>query len=84
MAHLGEHGFDLTELGGFAPPDAAALCWPGFYRMIGRLRDSKTAWAGQTGLVRAWYQPHLERLYDCARRHALEISINSSRSPWVT
>jgi DNA helicase-2/ATP-dependent DNA helicase PcrA len=34
--------------------------------MMGRLRDSKTAWAGQIGLVRAWYQPHLERLYDNA------------------
>src|ERR1700757_544824 len=29
MAHLGEHGFDLGELAGFAPPDAAAVSWPG-------------------------------------------------------
>jgi DNA helicase-2/ATP-dependent DNA helicase PcrA len=65
-AHLGEHGFGLTELAGFAPPAAAALSWPGICRMMGRLRDSKTAWAGQIGLVRAWYQPHLERLYDYA------------------
>jgi DNA helicase II / ATP-dependent DNA helicase PcrA len=28
------------------------------------LRNSATAWAGQIGAVRAWYQPHLERLYD--------------------
>jgi DNA helicase II / ATP-dependent DNA helicase PcrA len=73
MAHLGEHGFDLTELAGFAPPDAAALFWPGFSRMIGRLRDSKTAWVGQIGLVRAWYQPHLERLYDYAPSRAGDL-----------
>jgi DNA helicase II / ATP-dependent DNA helicase PcrA len=64
MSHLGEHHFDLAEIAGLIPPDAAALCWPEFCRMFRRLRDSKVAWAGQGGLIRAWYQPHLERLYD--------------------
>jgi DNA helicase II / ATP-dependent DNA helicase PcrA len=64
MAHLSDHGFDFAELAGFAPPDAAALSWTGLCRMLGRLRDTETAWNGQVGLVRAWYQPHLERLYD--------------------
>ena len=73
MAHLGEHGFDLAELAGFAPPDAAALSWPGFCRMLRRLRDTKTAWAGQVGLVRTWYQPHLERLYDYAPSRAGDL-----------
>ena len=68
MTHLGEHRFDLGELAGFAPPDAAALSWPGFCRMLRRLRDAATAWAGQVGLVRTWYQPHLERLYDSRPR----------------
>ena len=73
MAHLGEHGFDLGELAGFAPPDAAALSWPGFCRMLWHLRDAATAWAGQVGLVRAWYQPHLERLYDYAPSRAGDL-----------
>ena len=73
MAHLGEHGFDLGELAGFAPPDAAALSWPGFCRMLRRLRDTATAWAGQVGLIRAWYQPHLERLYDYAPSRAGDL-----------
>ena len=73
MAHLGEHGFDLGELAGFAPPDAAALSWPGFCRMLRRLRDAATAWAGQVGLIRAWYQPHLERLYDYAPSRAGDL-----------
>ena len=66
MAHLDGHAFDLAELAGFAPPDAAAPSWLDFCRMLRRLRDTKTAWAGQVGLVRTWYQPHLERLYDYA------------------
>ena len=73
MAHLGEHSFDFAELADFAPPDAAALSWPGFSRMMGRLRDGKIAWAGQIGLVRAWYQPHLERLYDYAPSRAADL-----------
>jgi DNA helicase II / ATP-dependent DNA helicase PcrA len=73
MAHLGDHGFDLTELAGFAPPDAAVLSWPGLCHMMRRLHDTKTAWAGQIGLVRAWYQPHLERLYDYAPSRAGDL-----------
>src|SRR5436190_11753225 len=73
MAHLGEHGFDLGELAGFAPPDAAALSWPGFCRMLRCLRDAATACAGQVGLVRAWYQPQLERLYDYAPSRAGDL-----------
>jgi ATP-dependent DNA helicase UvrD/PcrA len=38
--------------------------WPGFCRMIERLRHVGTPWTGQVGLVREWYQPQLERLYD--------------------
>jgi hypothetical protein len=49
MTHLGEHRFDLGELAGFAPPDAAALSWLGFCRMLRRLCDAATAWAGQVG-----------------------------------
>src|SRR5690242_19257478 len=64
---------DLGELAGFAPPDAAALSWPGFCRMLRRLCDAATAWAGQVGLVRAWYQPHLERLYDYAPSRAGDL-----------
>jgi DNA helicase-2/ATP-dependent DNA helicase PcrA len=32
-----------------------------------------TAWAGQLGLVREWYEPHLERIYDAARVRAADI-----------
>ena len=73
MAHLGEHGFDFAELADFAPPDAAVLSWPGLCGMLWRLRDAKTAWAGQVGLVRTWYQPHLERLYDYAPSRAGDL-----------
>jgi DNA helicase-2/ATP-dependent DNA helicase PcrA len=31
---------------------------------MARLRDSSTPWVGQVGLLREWYQPHLERIYE--------------------
>jgi len=31
---------------------------------MGQLHDSAAPWIGQLRLVREWYQPHLERLYD--------------------
>jgi len=73
MAFLGEHRFDLRELVGFVPPAAAALVWPKFCRLLRHLRDGTTPWAGQIGAVRAWYQPHLERLYDYATARAGDL-----------
>ena len=59
-------GFVATALAQFTPPAAASVAWPGFCRMIERLRDISTPWSGQLGMVREWYQPQLERLYDYA------------------
>jgi hypothetical protein len=47
-----------------SPPAAATALWPGLCHVIARLRDTNTARQGQIGLVRDWYQPLLERLYD--------------------
>jgi DNA helicase-2/ATP-dependent DNA helicase PcrA len=41
--------------------------------MIERLRDPTAAWQGQFGLVREWYQPQLERLYDYAAAPAGDL-----------
>jgi DNA helicase-2/ATP-dependent DNA helicase PcrA len=62
--YLTEHRFDLGELADFVPPAAAALAWPEFCRLLRDLQNGAIAWAGQIGAVRAWYQPHLDRLYD--------------------
>jgi DNA helicase-2/ATP-dependent DNA helicase PcrA len=59
-----EEAFAVDVLARFLPPAAAAVFWPGLCRVIARLRDANTPWQGQVGLVRDWYQPLLERLYD--------------------
>ena len=51
----------------WSPPPAARTDWPAFVEVYRRLCDAATPWPPQLGLVRRWYQPHLERLYDDAR-----------------
>jgi DNA helicase-2/ATP-dependent DNA helicase PcrA len=72
-AYLGEHRFDLGKLSDFMPPAAAALAWPEFCRLLRDLHNGAIAWAGQIGAARAWYQPHLERLYDYATARAGDL-----------
>jgi DNA helicase-2/ATP-dependent DNA helicase PcrA len=55
-------------------PKATAEDWPGFAKLVGRMRDAKTAWPAEFQLVRQWYEPHLQRLYDDAHFRAADIA----------
>ena len=60
-------GFDLACLDGFSPPPATHSDWPDFLalmRQLGGAGPDDPAWQSQLGLARAWYRPHLERLYE--------------------
>ena len=57
----------------FVPPAAAAEDWPAFCALLLRLRKETTPWPAQIGMVRAWYQPHLERLHDAAQVRAGDL-----------
>ena len=70
---LAQADFVATALAQFVPPAAASVAWPGFCRLIERLRDIGTPWNGQLDLVREWYQPRLERLYDYAAARAGDL-----------
>lgn len=73
MEHFGENGFDFTALPSFRTPAAAAADWPGLCTLLLRLQQLATAGQAQVGLVRAWYQPHLERLYEAAESRAGDL-----------
>jgi DNA helicase-2/ATP-dependent DNA helicase PcrA len=66
LAHLERRGSDLRSLGEWSPPSPAADDWPRLCTLLAQLRDWVTAWHGQLGAVRRWYEPHCERLYDAA------------------
>ncbi|MEY9142056.1 ATP-dependent helicase [Bradyrhizobium elkanii] len=45
-------------------PPRASADWPGFVSLLGDLRSGAAGWPGQIGQVRAWYEPHLERIHE--------------------
>jgi DNA helicase-2/ATP-dependent DNA helicase PcrA len=68
LRHLAGAGFTLAAaLTTFDPPSAAREDWPAFAALFAQLSAATVPWGVQMGLVRRWYQPHLERLYDDAR-----------------
>ncbi len=66
VEHLDASQHDFWSLVFFKPPGAAAVDWPGMCELLAKLRDAKTEWRGQVSMVRAWYEPHLERIYESA------------------
>ena len=64
LARLSESQFLFKALTDASVPSAAAPLWGEFCDTMARLRDLGTPWIGQVGIVREWYQPHLERIYD--------------------
>ena len=66
IEHLESENFDLMARQRLRVPTAAAQDWPGLCALLSGLRRRGTDWQGQVGMVRSWYQPHLERRYDAA------------------
>ena len=55
-------------------PKAAAEDWPAFAKLIVRLAKAKKTWPAEFQLVRTWYEPHLNRIYDDAQVRAADIA----------
>src|SRR6516164_5782748 len=55
-------------------PKTAAEDWPGFAELVARMRKAKATWPAEFGLVRQWYEPHLQRLYDDGHLRAADIA----------
>ena len=58
-------GYAVHALAEFRAPVAAEQDWATLVRLVTDLHGAQE-WAGQMQRVRAWYEPHLQRLYDAA------------------
>ena len=63
-----------ADLSGIAPPKAATDDWPGFAKLFKALRQGKDCLAEEMHLVRAWYEPHLARLYEEPQSRAADVA----------
>jgi DNA helicase-2/ATP-dependent DNA helicase PcrA len=64
LDHLEAQGYSVKALADFDAPQPVKMEWKRFCALLERLADPATPWAGQVGLVREWYKPQLERIYD--------------------
>jgi DNA helicase II / ATP-dependent DNA helicase PcrA len=65
-------GYSWPLLRAYRMPASAAEEWRALTALLGTLTGA-AEWAGQLGLVRKWYEPQLERLYDAAGVRAADI-----------
>ena len=72
LDHLGDRQGAFLALHEFAAPPSAAAQWPSLCELLCALRGG-TAWAVQLSLVRRWYEPQLDRLYDASRTRTADL-----------
>ncbi|MGO9933964.1 MAG: ATP-dependent helicase [Steroidobacteraceae bacterium] len=59
-------GYEVKSLAAFDAPQPVKMDWKRFCTLFEKLADPATPWPGQVGLVKDWYKPQLERIYDAA------------------
>src|SRR5580693_9388990 len=64
LEHFEARGGSFKGLAAFEAPQPVKMDWKRFCVLLEKLADPTTPWPGQVGLVREWYKPQLERIYD--------------------
>jgi DNA helicase-2/ATP-dependent DNA helicase PcrA len=59
-----ESGGAIKQLAGIKVPSAVERDFKRLAELLEKLADPARPWPGQVRLVREWYQPHLERIYE--------------------
>jgi DNA helicase-2/ATP-dependent DNA helicase PcrA len=54
----------FTSLASYEPPVEARAAWKKFNELFSMLCDPSREWRGQIALIREWYKPHMERMYE--------------------
>ena len=73
LEHFEAQGFAIKSLAAFDAPQLNKMDWKRFCTLIEKLADPQTPWAGQVGLVREWYKPQLDRIYESAFSRAGDL-----------
>jgi len=66
LERVAERADPVEGLSEFKPPAAAAEHWPAFVEAVRLVRGRAAGWPAELDLVRLWYEPHLERIYEDA------------------
>ena len=64
VTEIEQRGGNFAVLDEARKPAAALQDLPKLAKLLTALAEPQKPWPGQVGLVRAWYQPHLERIHE--------------------
>jgi DNA helicase II / ATP-dependent DNA helicase PcrA len=64
IEHLEASAFALTSLQAFAAPPASKHGFEKLIELLLALAEPQRQWQGQLHMVREWYKPHFERIYE--------------------
>ena len=64
IEHFAAAGRAFSSLRSFEPPSEAKLPWMRLCVLLENITGDDKPWTGQLRLVRDWYKPHLERIYE--------------------
>ena len=63
----------IRALADHPTPPRAAADWPSFVSLMADLREGVAGWPAEIGRVRAWYEPHLERIHEDAEMRRADL-----------
>jgi ATP-dependent DNA helicase UvrD/PcrA len=64
IEHVEAQSYSVEALRTFSVPQALGVDWRKLTELMVELADPQRQWPGQVNLVREWYRPHFERLYE--------------------
>ncbi len=73
VTHFEAAGRSWSALAGFSAPQVEPGQWADFAALMQALAVPESAWQGQIGRVREWYEPILEQRYEAARVRAGDL-----------
>jgi DNA helicase-2/ATP-dependent DNA helicase PcrA len=64
IEHVQANGNSFEALKTFTVPQAMGMEWRRTCELMTSLADPQRQWPGQVNMVREWYRPHFERIYE--------------------
>src|SRR5262249_12262197 len=73
LDRLAESDQPVKALLDFQWPKACVEDWPAFTDTLKVVRGGTAGWPAEFDLVRRWYEPHLQRLYEDAKTREVDL-----------
>jgi DNA helicase-2/ATP-dependent DNA helicase PcrA len=64
LDHFVANDHQWSSFDNHEPPNDTRIAWRKFVELFKLLADPNREWRGQIALIREWYKPHMERMYE--------------------